>query len=220
MKEKNISKSSKGVLAKAKMLFGKQGARGTKVAIFATTTVVITAVIAGVALSSISNPAYALSFGHHGGFKDQSTTADATAEAKKRFARMDDNSDGIITADEIGHGKKGKGDRHANKFARMLSLIDGNGDEAVSEQEFVDYAVARFNAIDTDGNGEISDEEGDNAKDVIRAEWQKERFKLLDTDSNGQISAEEYAAGDKYGKRGRKGHRGHRGSYDDDEDDD
>ena len=217
MKEKNTSKSSKGVLAKAKMLFGKQGVRGTKVAIFATTTVVMTAVIAGVALSSISNPAYALSFGHHGGFKDKSTTADATAEAKKRFARMDDNSDGIITADEIGHGKKGKDDRHASKFAIMLRLIDGNGDEAVSEQEFVDYAIARFNAIDTDGNGEISDEEGDNAKDVIRAERQKARFKLLDTDGNGQISEEEYAAGAEYGKRGRKGHRGR---YDDDEDDD
>lgn len=183
----------------------------------------VVAVAAIAASSFIHQPAHALSFGHKGLHHDVNddgklTQADAIAHAKERFAKMDADDNGKVTSDELCR-RKSKCEDGNPKIANMLNQLDANSDGEVTEAEFTAHATARFAKVDTDGNGELSEEEQDNAREVIAAERQKQRFQLMDTDGNGQISAEEYEAfSDNYGKYG-KGHRGKRGCCDDDDDD-
>lgn len=189
----------------------------------------VAAVVIIAASSFIHQPAHALSFGHKGFHHDvdddgKLTNADAIAHAKERFAKMDKDSNGIVTSDELCRRKSkcedGTSEKSKARYDAMLKLIDTNSDGEITEAEFVAQATDRFSKVDTDGNGELSDEERENAREVIFAERQKQRFQLMDADGNGEISEAEFEAfSSSYGKHGKRGKKGHKGRYHDDDDD-
>ncbi len=203
MNIKNIIKTFKGKMAQ---ISSKNSSSRKKVAIFAVSGMTVVALVTGASLSLIHQPAYSLSFNHYGGnhngFNHDAhdgmvTKADAEATAKEHFAQMDENKDGKLTSQEHGN----------SMFVIMLSLIDTDANDEVTEAELVAFVGERFSAADTDGNGELSDEEKDNAHEVMIAEHHDARFKLLDTDGNGQVSQEEHEAFDggqmmQHGRRG------------------
>lgn len=71
--------------------------------------------------------------------------AEATALADQRFAMMDTNKDGTLTADE----RTGPG-------ARMLERADRDGDGKVTKAEYDAAALQRFTRMDANGDGTIS----------------------------------------------------------------
>jgi len=91
------------------------------------------------------------------------TRDEAIERAVERFERADKNSDGFIAEDELG----GRG-RRAKMAKRMFEQQDANQDGFLSLQEVQDHAAERFDSIDTDGNGELSDEELEAAKEKRR----------------------------------------------------
>jgi Ca2+-binding EF-hand superfamily protein len=67
------------------------------------------------------------------------------------FAQLDADGDGRISAEEFAAFER----RHARGFARM----DADGDGYVTKAEFDDARMARFNALDVNGNGVIDADE-------------------------------------------------------------
>ena len=78
--------------------------------------------------------------------------AEFTAQAEARFARMDKNGDGFITADEMG-GRGGRG-----PGGGMMSA-DTDQDGKISRAEFMAQSAERFIKLDTNGDGRISGDE-------------------------------------------------------------
>ena len=97
------------------------------------------------------------------------TREEAIERALERFARADQNGDGFISEDEIGEG------RRAKMAKRFLARQDTNEDGFVSEAEVEEHAGAMFDELDLDGNGELSDEEMEAAKERGRNRMQDRR---------------------------------------------
>ncbi|TGX55908.1 EF-hand domain-containing protein [Sphingomonas gei] len=90
------------------------------------------------------------------------TKSEFLADVDARFAKLDANKDGKISADERpadGEGRRG----------RMLSRTDTNGDGAVSLDEQRIQANRRFDRLDTNADGKIDKAEGDAARERMRA---------------------------------------------------
>lgn len=81
------------------------------------------------------------------------TREEAIERALERFERMDEDGDGFVSISEVGQG------RRATMIQRRLSNQDTNDDGRLSEDEVAERAGDRFDAIDLDGDGELSDEE-------------------------------------------------------------
>lgn len=171
-------------------------------------TLAVIILVAG--FSATTNHAHALSFGHKDGHSFEGITKeDAIAKAKKHFAKMDDDSNGQLTDDELTHQDcygKDESDKRNTFVHQMISQVDANNDDVITEKEFVNHASVKFSSYDTDGNGEISEDEGNVAHEVMQAERKKVLFQIIDTDGNGIISAEEFEATE--GKRGHSGKHG------------
>lgn len=76
-----------------------------------------------------------------------------------------------VLADNHGEGDH-KGGHKGGKFQKH----DTNGDGTVSRGEFLSHAEERFSNVDTDGSGDISEEEAKAAHEAKR-ENMKERVK-------------------------------------------
>ncbi len=68
-------------------------------------------------------------------------------------------------------------DNHGDKSGKMFEKHDTNGDGVVSEAEFLDHAKQRFAEMDTDGNGEISQEEAKAQKEARKEKMKEKREK-------------------------------------------
>jgi hypothetical protein len=93
------------------------------------------------------------------------TLEEYLAAGDAMFARLDADGDGRISAEELAavrrdrhkgprheqHGERRHGRHDGHWFARM----DADGDGYVSRAEFDDARLARFNALDANGNGVI-----------------------------------------------------------------
>jgi Ca2+-binding EF-hand superfamily protein len=78
--------------------------------------------------------------------------AEYTAMSEQRFARMDKNSDGAITADEVG-------DMAGRGPGGGVMAADTDHDGKVSHAEFTAMATARFARMDANSDGDITADE-------------------------------------------------------------
>jgi Ca2+-binding EF-hand superfamily protein len=79
------------------------------------------------------------------------------ARPTQMFARLDDNSDGVISAGERpqrGEGRDGEGRRH----------MDVNDDGQISQSEFAAMGASRFERLDANNDGRVTREEADAAR--------------------------------------------------------
>ena len=86
-------------------------------------------------------------------------------------------------------------DRPHHMPGERLEALDTNGDGNISREEVDAVGAERFAAADTNGDGAISTEEFAAAADAMeaqrRAERQARMFEHLDKDSDGVLSSEE-----------------------------
>ncbi len=96
----------------------------------------------------------------------------------KRFAALDKDGNGALSLAEFtdrpargdraeAAGKRGGG--HHRGAMRMMKRADANRDGALSLQEMRNAALARFDKVDTDGDGTISAAEREAARDARKA---------------------------------------------------
>ncbi|MEM6649782.1 MAG: hypothetical protein AAF603_05985 [Pseudomonadota bacterium] len=94
--------------------------------------------------------------------------------ANARFTDTDINQDGYLTKEEIkaaGEENRKKrigrrGDRQENRFAEA----DMNDDGQLSLQETTDQAIKRFEKLDSDNNGQLTEEEMRSARKQYRSD--------------------------------------------------
>jgi hypothetical protein len=89
------------------------------------------------------------------------TRAEAEAAANDMFGRMDRNNDGRL--DQTDRGGMGGGGAGAGPGAgggqgggRMLQMLDGNGDGAVTREEFSAAMLQRHARMDSNSDGSVS----------------------------------------------------------------
>ncbi len=111
-----------------------------------------------------------------------------TAHAKTRFSRADQNSDGMLSAQEMTAEHAKASERRINK---MIEKMDANKDGQVSFEEIQNGRKNRkqdkmFNKLDDNGDGFISAEEFAEMKDHRRGKWFK--FFAKDQKDDGQTN--------------------------------
>lgn len=79
------------------------------------------------------------------------TLSEMQTRSDRRFDRMDANSDGVITTDEMGDGD-GRG-------ARMMDRADANNDGRITRAEMQAGTQAMFRIMDANGDGKVTEEE-------------------------------------------------------------
>lgn len=73
---------------------------------------------------------------------------DVVPRQQRRFARLDKNRDGALTADEF-----------RRDGAARVAALDGDKDGRVSRSEFVEAALKRFDARDTNRDEQVTPQE-------------------------------------------------------------
>jgi EF hand len=76
------------------------------------------------------------------------TRVDFAAGIAKRFARLDRNNDGILTADEM-----------TGSRSRRFKAFDTNGDRELTLAEFTKGSLAAFDRADTNHDGTLTSDE-------------------------------------------------------------
>jgi len=90
-----------------------------------------------------------------------------TPLAGRRLARLDANSDKVVTAEEI-DAKLQEGLR--KRRDRIMAIMDADRDGKITESELDNIVRAMFNGADTDKDGGVSMAE---VKGFKRADWRK-----------------------------------------------
>jgi hypothetical protein len=118
--------------------------------------------------------------------------ADREARRAKMIARLDTDKDGTVSAEERAAaranrpegaraGKRGgdhaghagmAGKRMAGRGMGMMKMADTDGNGALSRAEFTAAALKRFDRIDADRNGTVTETERKTAREAMRAQWQ------------------------------------------------
>jgi Ca2+-binding EF-hand superfamily protein len=95
-------------------------------------------------------------FAQQGGGADAGPISRAQMQqmVQQRFAQMDVNHDGFVTADEM---TAGGGD--PQRAATMLQRFDANHDGKISLDELMTARMSMFDAADTNHDGVLSPEE-------------------------------------------------------------
>lgn len=93
------------------------------------------------------------------------------------------------SAGAFAHDRKG-GDREARGM-EMFERIDTNSDEKLDFAEFSAPMIARFEEVDADGNGVITDAEIETASENKEGRRAKRIAKRLDSDDNGEVTRAE-----------------------------
>lgn len=91
------------------------------------------------------------------------TEAEFDANTRARFARLDSNSDGVVDASEIEAALAQRAARHGNRSERtgerLLRRFDADRDGKVTKDEFMKDVGARFDELDLNNDGRITDED-------------------------------------------------------------
>ena len=109
------------------------------------------------------------------------------ALARERFAKLDDNTDGLLSPDELEDARKRMRHaghrRHRPDPERIVERLDEDGNGSVSLAEFEGRRFApdaeSFHAADADGSGELS---ADELVELVRAHHHERRGR--DRDAN------------------------------------
>lgn len=128
----------------------------------------------------------------------QVTADELTAQAAARFAAADANNDGALTLDEM---KAAAQEMHKD---RMLKRLDANKDGTLSDDEMAKAnegrmgkrMTKRFEKMDADNSGSITLEEMTARRDPSKM------IAKLDKDKSGGLSVEEFAKARGHGKGG------------------
>ncbi|MBE2990742.1 EF-hand domain-containing protein [Sphingomonas sp. CFBP 13603] len=116
------------------------------------------------------------------------TRAEAIAQADARFAQMDTDHDGRITAGEMRAYREALHDRvvasgrdvpvpppGGRKHDGMGRRIDPNGDGSVTREEYEARALKRFDRMDADHDGTIDATERANAAEMRHVDRRERR---------------------------------------------
>lgn len=134
--------------------------------------------ILGVAAATIAAGGAALA-GDRGGHRWESLDADGDGEVtlsemdarqQEMFTAADADGNGAISEEEMKAFHRGK---RAGRHAKYLG--DANGDGVVSRAEYDAHAASRFDKLDADGDGMLSDEEIANGRHHRRGHGRRGR---------------------------------------------
>jgi Ca2+-binding EF-hand superfamily protein len=105
--------------------------------------------------------------GHHGmrgGLEHADANDDGSitreeffAGPSQMFARLDNNNDGVVSADERPQRRE-RGERQGRRHA------DANNDGVISQSEFVAMSASHFERLDSNDDGQVTREEADAAR--------------------------------------------------------
>lgn len=125
-------------------------------------------------------------------------------QSAERFARLDTNSDGYLSQEELRAARRGmggpmgpRGPGRSGGLERAFDTADADGDGRISAAEAEALGPAgsgdRFAMLDTDSDGYITRDELRNLPGAIR-ERRGELFAQADTDGDGALSLAEIQA--------------------------
>ena len=113
------------------------------------------------------------------------TRAELTTHINERFARLDADSDGRVTAAEMEAAKAQRAERRAARQAENPDRagkrgdrrgprgerpnLDANGDGVITREEFAAPALERFARADANGDGTVTKEERQADRQARRA---------------------------------------------------
>ena len=95
--------------------------------------------------------------------KDGELSAEEIANASANLAKLDKNGDGKISREELfaAMGRSGSEGGQANfeEIRKRLMAFDKDGDGKISKEEAPPFLAANFDALDTDKDGKLDENE-------------------------------------------------------------
>jgi len=105
------------------------------------------------------------------------TRAEVETMRGEKFAKADENADGAVSLDEMqAFHEAQRAARQAARLQQRFDKMDADGNGTISDAEFGARMVSRFEQADRDGDGEVSEAEREAARNA-RRETMRQRMR-------------------------------------------